>query len=283
MLAAIKEMVNLNAKKKAGLAPPPVRLVQPKFQLQCRSELEEGIFARLDDSLDAAIFELSSATADSGDQILQEFYLWCRPKLQADLYANMQKFYLGRIRRGIAREAKFLSFLYYTRNKINHIKRLKLHKIPPMFVLDIGTGPGHFQFMARFFGHQADGLDLPMPADHVYNALCDFFRVPKVDYRIEPFTRLPDFGRRYDLVTALIPEFNNVKGTPWDEPRWRFFVEDMLENVVRPGGALYLSLSNAMTTPENWAYLSSVAEWTAKGHVALIRKPCPSSPRRSMP
>jgi len=206
---------------------------------------------------------------------LQAFFNWALWNLDADAYAAIQNKHIDMERESGSAICKFLNFPHYCRRKMGQLHRLGLHRGSPKRILDIGCGPGHFQLMAKYFGHEAIGLDLPFEAGHLYNALCEFFGVRKIDHRIEAMQPLPAFAARFDLVTAFITQFDfDDENRPWNVRSWRFFVDDVCDNLLRSNGVLYLTLTGGDRPKEVWQYLGSVAEWTHR-HAIMIRQGSP--------
>jgi cyclopropane fatty-acyl-phospholipid synthase-like methyltransferase len=138
--------------------------------------------------------------------------------------------------------------------------------------LDLGCGPGHFLLICRFFGHQGMGLDLPFPEGHLFNRLCRFFKIEKIDHRIEAYEPLTAVGR-FDLITSSITQFNHDKATnkPWGIPEWQFFIAYMQHNHLMPDGKMYLTLTSGDRQDDVWRYLRAIAEPTGDSGLLI---PC---------
>ena len=258
--------------RSAGKPRARLRFVRPVYDFHREAKLNEGLFARLDDAISLELASLSKEEVQEGTILLQAFLNWALWNLDADAYALIQKKYLKKTGRQLE-GTKFISFVYYCKHKMPQLLNLGLTRGKGKKILDIGCGPGHFQLMAKYFGHEALGLDLPFAPDHPYDSLCEFFRVSKIDYRIEAKQPLPTFPQRFDLVTAFVANFNrHANGSPWGQDDWRFFVEDVCDNILTPDGKLYLTLTGGRWSADGWHYLSSVSEWTQNDHVALIRR-----------
>lgn len=122
-----------------------------------------------------------------------------------------------------------------------HAADLRLDRAPPQSVLDFGTGPGYFPYVCRYLGHHAEALD--RPGTDLYDELCRWVGVAVVPFAIAARTTLPKFDRRFDLVTAFRVGFNN-KGDRqlFDLADWGFFLDDVRDNILAPGGHLALKL-----------------------------------------
>jgi len=67
--------------------------------------------------------------------------------------------------------------------------------------------------------------------------------VRRVVQRIEAFRPLPDFGQKFDLVTAFMICFNNHKMPDlWNVPEWEFFLNDLAKHLT-PRGRVWLELN----------------------------------------
>jgi SAM-dependent methyltransferase len=263
---------------------PAIRFVRPIFPVHRKPDVEQGIFARLDDAIRAELAVLSKERLQGDKILLQAFLNWAFRNLDADAYAAIQTKFIDVHRRAMlaGEEApnigrlKFLNFTHYARNKMAQLHRLGLHRKPAKRILDIGCGPGHFQFIAKYFGHEAIGLDLPFLKDHVYNRLCEFFGVSKVDHQVEAMQALPSFAERFDLVTVFLTQFDfhydRPGNCPWGAQSWRFFVDDICDNLLKPRGLLYFTLTSAPRPPDVLQYFQSVSTWTHKDRVVLIRR-----------
>jgi hypothetical protein len=67
--------------------------------------------------------------------------------------------------------------------------------------------------------------------------------VRRVVQQIEAFRPLPDFGQKFDLITAFMICFNNHKMPDlWKLPEWDFFLDD-LAKYLKPRGRVWLELN----------------------------------------
>ena len=250
-----------------------LRVVQPIFSIHPKPDVNEGIFTRLDDSIRAELCSLAKEKVEEHSVLLQAFYNWALWNLDPDRYESIQQKYIDTERQKLnSGPCKFLNLTYYSRGKMPQLSHLGLHRGRAKRILDIGCGPGHFQLMAKYFGHEAFGLDLPFEANHIYTTLCEFFGVSKIDHRIEAMRPLPNFQEPFDLVTVFLANFNEDDNGPWGEEAWRFFVEDVCANLLKPNGHLYLTLTSRRWSVDAWRYLLSVSEWTHNDRVAMIRR-----------
>ncbi len=139
--------------------------------------------------------------------------------------------------------SKYLDFGGQLVEKFAHVRRLQLARQPHRSVLDLGTGSGFFPYLCGRLGHRAAALDVddtPM-----YDELVAALGVNRRVHRIEALSPLPDFGVRFDLVTAFQICFNGHK-TPqvWTAVEWRWFLEHLASRHLAPGGAVFLAFND---------------------------------------
>ncbi len=140
--------------------------------------------------------------------------------------------------------SKYLELDKYLRLNIRRVQDLDLHLTTPKEILDIGCGGGFFLFVAQSQGHRGLGFDTGgIP---VFDALVDLLRAERVIYRIKAFEPLPDFGRKFDLITAFSTAFHGGKDNSWrwGAKEWEFLVAD-LERHLKPGGRIFFGLNPA--------------------------------------
>ena len=231
-----------------------------------RDEWLPAIFGRFDEVARAAAAPLEG-DPHWARQAKAGFYLALPERFDTDLYHDIQAAHLKT--ETIGRDGNRLKYLdtpTWAGGKFDHALRLGLHKSPPMRVLDLGVGPGHFQMVAEYFGHETLGLDIPLASQaasvkrHVYDDLCDFFGVRKIDHRILARTALPRLFGRFDLVTSFMTCFSThaKAGAPWTVQDWTFLLKDLRDNVLAEEGQIYLNLTPGVYDDQSWAFLKSV-------------------------
>lgn len=138
-------------------------------------------------------------------------------------------------------ESKYLATEKWLERKFHAAIFLNLHRSEPLDILDIGTGGGHFPFVAQYFGHRVWAIDIPgIP---LYDALCEWIGVRKQPFKVEAGKPLPDLGQRFDLVTAYMLAFNTkADGTLFTVDDWSWFLDDVRDNQLKPGGRLLLKM-----------------------------------------
>ncbi|HTE07007.1 MAG TPA: hypothetical protein VK824_12515, partial [Planctomycetota bacterium] len=139
--------------------------------------------------------------------------------------------------------SKYLDFAGQLVEKFAHVRRLGLARPPQRAVLDLGTGSGFFPYLCGRLGHRAAALDVddtPM-----YDELVAALGVDRRVHRIEALAPLPDFGRRFDLVTAFQICFNGHKTeAPWTATEWRWFLEHLARTHLSPDGEVFLAFND---------------------------------------
>lgn len=197
-------------------------------------------------------------------------------------YRELRDFYLSPPRI-VSSALKYLDPVNWFEEKFGHVFRLGLHEKPPMRILDIGTGPGHFMVIANFYGHTTLGTEIP---DHtiregptqLYNALENIYGTKRLRHRISPLTPLTEIAGEYDLVTAFSAAFNLAKGgVLWDRPTWDYFLASLRKDVLAENGEFFLMLVKLKTRDDIWAYLASLAQWS-DGREFLLNIPASALP-----
>jgi SAM-dependent methyltransferase len=136
---------------------------------------------------------------------------------------------------------KYLDLDRWIAINIRRIREIELDLSRPKRILDLGCGAGYFLYIAQLLGHRGVGLDmdrLPM-----FREMTRLLGVRRVVQRIRPFHPLPDFGQKFDLITAFMICFNNHKMPDlWAVPEWEFFLDDLAKH-LRPRGRVWLELN----------------------------------------
>lgn len=148
---------------------------------------------------------------------------------------------------------KYLDVERHLRLNIARIQDLALHRSPPQEILDLGCGGGFFLFIAQQLGHSGVGIDtdeIPMFAD-----LVELLDVERKILTVQAFRPLPDFGRKFDWITAFSTAFNGSVGQDWrwGVKEWAFFLDDLALH-LKPRGRIFFGLNpaydGAFYTPE---------------------------------
>ena len=249
----------MNIERRAGrLTPFPIPGV--------RDERLAAIFGRFDEVARAAAEPLQR-DPHWARQAKGAFYLALAERFDPDLYHAIQAAHLdaGAIGRD-GNRLKYLDTPTWSGGKFDHALRLGLHKAAPLRILDLGAGPGHFQLVAEYFGHRTLGLDIPLgpgplgPRRHVYDDLCAFFGLRKIEHRISARARLPRLSGRFDLVTSFMTCFSTdaKAARPWGVADWTFLLKDLRDHVLAEGGRIYLNLTPGVYDDQGWAFLKNI-------------------------
>ncbi|PYL15025.1 MAG: hypothetical protein DME30_12170 [Verrucomicrobia bacterium] len=140
--------------------------------------------------------------------------------------------------------AKYADAERWLKRNIPRIRQLQLDRSGPKEILDLGCGGGFFLFIAKQLGHSGIGVDV---GHHpVCNELVDLFGVERKVWRIQAFEPLPDFGRKFDLITAFSTAFHRSadKSVAWGTDEWNFFLDDLFERQLKPGGQIFFDINS---------------------------------------
>ena len=200
-------------------------------------------------------------------------------RIDADAYAEIQRRHLELLLdceslehgRGLG-FLKYLDACHWISSKYGRAKRhLGLHRVRGRSILDLGTGPGHAPWVFGFLGHEALGFDMPLEpwsagaTRHLYDDLCEIFGVRKLAGTVAPYEPLPGFGRRFDVVTAFMVKFSStLGGEPWPRAAWSFFLADVFDRVLEPGGCVYLTVTRGCLSEDSWEMVAAKAALTDK-------------------
>lgn len=141
------------------------------------------------------------------------------------------------------RYTKYAEVERWLKINLQRARDLKLDRASPKRILDLGCGAGFFLFVAKQFGHDCLGVDV---ADFpVSNELIELFGVERLTCRIRAFQPLPNFHRRFDLITGFSTAFNRNEDESrgWTADEWRFFLED-LDRYLKPDGEIFFEINS---------------------------------------
>jgi hypothetical protein len=268
-----------------GTTRTPIREVVKSLPLPGVKPVHlDGIFGRLDDLIAARIAVLEAQETENS-QALARFWHYAARELDADLHRSIQKKYLtesaaasGRQRipnwRGTLSRVKYIDPIAWFESKVRLCWRAGLHRSDPLSILDIGPGPGHFAFVARFYGHDVLGLELPQEVNagegqtYLYDDLCELYGAERVAHEIMAGEDLPALGRRFDMMTSWLAAFNvhtwqNEQGDdefkPWSPEDWAEFIARCKAQWLCPEARMVMTLTRRKLSDESWAYLAACA------------------------
>jgi len=136
---------------------------------------------------------------------------------------------------------KYLDLDRWIGINIRRIRQIELDLSRPKRILDLGCGAGYFLYIAQLLGHSGVGLDMDRLS--MFREVTRLLGVRRVVQRIEAFRPLPDFGQKFDLITAFMICFNNHKmPNLWKVPEWEFFLDDLAKHLT-PRGRVWLELN----------------------------------------
>ena len=107
-----------------------------------------------------------------------------------------------------------------------------------------------------------------------------------LEYKITGFEKLPDFGRKFDLITAFATAFHggHEDSWRWAAEEWDFFLTD-LKTHLKPGGRIFFDLNAAYQgdyyTPEILDVFQKHGGVIERSHVSFLGarvKPRASAP-----
>ena len=136
---------------------------------------------------------------------------------------------------------KYLDLDRWIGVNIRRIRQLELDLARPKRILDLGCGAGYFLYIAQLLGHSGVGLDMDRLT--MFGEITRLLGVRRVVQQIEAFRPLPNFGQKFDVITAFMICFNNHKMPGlWGVREWEFFLAD-LGKYLRPRGQIWLELN----------------------------------------
>ena len=136
---------------------------------------------------------------------------------------------------------KYLDLDRWIGVNIRRIRQLELDVARPKRILDLGCGAGYFLHIAQLLGHSGVGLDMDRLA--MFREITRLLGVRRVVEQIQAFRPLPNFGQKFDVITAFMICFNNHKLPGlWGVPEWEFFLDDLAKHLT-PRGRVWLELN----------------------------------------
>ena len=147
---------------------------------------------------------------------------------------------------------KYLDLDRWITINIRRIRDIELDLARRKRILDLGCGAGYFLYVAQLLGHTGLGLDLDRT--RMFAEITSLLGVRRVIQRIRVFHPLPDFGEKFDLITAFMICFNSHRRPNlWGVAEWDFFLDDIAKHLA-PRGRIWLELNResdgTIYTPE---------------------------------
>jgi SAM-dependent methyltransferase len=188
------------------------------------------------------------ATGEAFESALDAYHRWTRSLTVPQLLRKLPEaeFERLRVKYGVAGKTKawqkYVDQRRWLALAIEQAQELRLDRRKPCRILDLGSGAGYFLYVCKHLSHTGLGLDLDWPP--LYFETFKLLGLERVIWRIEPFQPLPCFAQRFDLVTAFAVCFNGHETDQvWGPREWGFFLNDLRQNVLSPGGEIFLSLN----------------------------------------
>jgi SAM-dependent methyltransferase len=136
---------------------------------------------------------------------------------------------------------KYLDLDRWIGVNIRRIRQLELDVARPKRILDLGCGAGYFLHIAQLLGHSGVGLDMDRLA--MFREITRLLGVRRVVEQIQAFRPLPNFGQKFEVITAFMICFNNHKMPGlWGVAEWEFFLDDLGKHLT-PRGRVWLELN----------------------------------------
>ena len=138
---------------------------------------------------------------------------------------------------------KFLELTRWLPPRFYRALDLELNGSTPKVIFDLGTGLGYFPYICRYFGHSIQTIDVD--ECEIFNDMINLLGIPRTVHRIRPGKSLPSFGYKFDIVTAFMVTFNAKNSNElYGEEDWDFFLTDILDNILNPGGLLFMEMND---------------------------------------
>jgi SAM-dependent methyltransferase len=136
---------------------------------------------------------------------------------------------------------KYLDLDRWIGVNIRRIRQLELDVARPKRILDLGCGAGYFLYIAQLMGHSGVGLDMDRLT--MFAEITRLLGVRRVVQQIQAFRPLPEFGQKFDVISAFMICYNDHKMPGlWGVPEWEFFLNDLAKHLT-PRGRVWLELN----------------------------------------
>jgi SAM-dependent methyltransferase len=161
---------------------------------------------------------------------------------------------------------KYFDLPFWIANKSNFVVPMELHKGRALDILDIGSGAGHWAAVLKTLEHRVHGMDIAEP---IYDDLCGLFGLERTIAPVKYRDPLPDFGRRFDMVTIFQQVFDIIGRDPdggfvyWSLADWFYFLNDLAANHMQPNASLFIAL-NRQLRPEGNVLDPNLLPWAER-------------------
>lgn len=167
---------------------------------------------------------------------------------------------------------KYFDVCFWIMDKIERAKRLNLFDRPPLRILDLGTGAGHFPAVCAALGHEVVGLDIEVP---LYTDLARLMKVDRRIFRLSPRQPLPDLGR-FDVITGVAVSFDSLGRDGksvrryWTLEDWAYLIRRLSEDNSRYPGRLYFELNFQVLADNSLRYDQRLLEACARAGADVL-------------
>jgi len=167
---------------------------------------------------------------------------------------------------------KYFDVCFWIADKIERAKRLDLFDRPPLRILDLGTGGGHFPAVCAALGHEVIGLDVEVP---LYTDLARLMKVDRRIFRLSPRQPLPDLGR-FDVITGVAVSFDSLGRDDksvrryWTLEDWAYLIRRLSEVHSRYPGRLYFELNFQVLADNSLRYDQRLLEACARAGADVL-------------
>jgi SAM-dependent methyltransferase len=167
---------------------------------------------------------------------------------------------------------KYFDVSFWIMDKIARAKRLNLFDRPPMRILDLGTGAGHFPAVCAALGHEVIGLDVEVP---LYTDLARLMKVDRRTFRLTPRQPLPDLGR-FDVITGVAVSFDSLGRDSqsvrryWSLEDWAYLIRHLSEHHSRYPGRLYFELNFQVLSDNSLRYHQRLLDACARAGAEVL-------------
>lgn len=193
---------------------------------------------------------------------------------------------------GLASNNKYMIHAIETiQEQLDWAHALKLEHLPPLDILEIGTGAGFFPFISKLYGHNVDSCDDRYP-DSWWEDGYQLLNIDPKNYFIYKNISVGNtFGQKFDMIVS----FRSTIGTTtyvdppdtgidvWGVDEWKFFFKDCSKNLLKSDNSfMYFQCNKGCNLPPYVNMdLNEISDWGSKelGEFFLPYQINSSSPR----